>query len=687
MEVPELPPKPIQLIKLEQSKNNLKEIKEIFKENSISNYKVEDSIDNCCSLEKRKMVCKEIYETEISYITSLGICENFYYRKMIKETSPFHAEDVKQIFLYYDEILRCNREFASMVIKSWKDKTFEDSIGELFLNFSPFFIVYRNFLINHNKAFTLLTKLEEDTKLKRYLENCQYQISTNQNLDLRDYLIMPVQRLPRYNLLLTDLLKNTPTNHCDYQNIIKALEVMKEVTTKVNESISTNKQQQKLFDLRSKLAKRNGFEVIEPHRILLSEETIIQFTHNGRSRRGLILFNDCILLTKKEEKLMKIRFIIELSRCSIVEPNKEKSLQIYSNVKSCEIEFESYEQKEHWKSISKDAIIRMKKTSDFVFSPLVISPEDVHECKICQSEIKKRKKYYCKKCLNYICSKCWNSIGKCCLKCHSLEKEKVSQKKIEPFKTEKECDFFNLNNNSNQLSIQIQSSSLTPTKGLPELKKELKKVVGFVGVLKEHQPKENSALTENTSKGCRKEQSLQKGITPTERTFQTEKDTRPVIRQIGLGKDTITLNENGYCFSPDTTKKEKVKLIEEQQDDRLIEGMDDKIEVVLGLRKKSNSMIQEEINLHERFCKKKRRNFISKSLETNEQKQNSFQKKSKKKDIVPQNSEEDSLSIETIPEGPGRVQFLKKLNEKRIQQAKEEIKRYEIKPKLVNDKK
>ena len=33
------------------------------------------------------------------------------------------------------------------------------------------------------------------------------------NLDLMGYLITPVQRLPRYKLLLEDLLRNTPEDH------------------------------------------------------------------------------------------------------------------------------------------------------------------------------------------------------------------------------------------------------------------------------------------------------------------------------------------------------------------------------------------------------------------------------------------------------------------------------------------
>ena len=33
------------------------------------------------------------------------------------------------------------------------------------------------------------------------------------------YLIKPVQRVPKYVLLLKDLLKNTSDIHCDYDNI------------------------------------------------------------------------------------------------------------------------------------------------------------------------------------------------------------------------------------------------------------------------------------------------------------------------------------------------------------------------------------------------------------------------------------------------------------------------------------
>jgi len=63
---------------------------------------------------------------------------------------------------------------------------------------------------------TLLKNLKENnSKFKQFLLSIKKNTQYN-NLDLEDYLIKPVQRLPKYVLLLKLLLKKTPTDHPDY---------------------------------------------------------------------------------------------------------------------------------------------------------------------------------------------------------------------------------------------------------------------------------------------------------------------------------------------------------------------------------------------------------------------------------------------------------------------------------------
>eukprot|EP01123_Difflugia_compressa_P001337 TRINITY_DN11529_c0_g1_i1.p1 TRINITY_DN11529_c0_g1~~TRINITY_DN11529_c0_g1_i1.p1 ORF type:complete len:104 (-),score=7.37 TRINITY_DN11529_c0_g1_i1:128-439(-) len=49
-----------------------------------------------------------------------------------------------------------------------------------------------------------------------------------------DYQITVIQRLPRYVLLLTDLIKNTKSDHPDYPGLSRALEILKAGVHHVN---------------------------------------------------------------------------------------------------------------------------------------------------------------------------------------------------------------------------------------------------------------------------------------------------------------------------------------------------------------------------------------------------------------------------------------------------------------------
>jgi len=64
---------------------------------------------------------------------------------------------------------------------------------------------------------------------------------------------MPVQRIPRYNLLLDDLLKNTDDSHPDKESIAAALLVMKGVADHVNESIRKRENRQHIQSIQERI--------------------------------------------------------------------------------------------------------------------------------------------------------------------------------------------------------------------------------------------------------------------------------------------------------------------------------------------------------------------------------------------------------------------------------------------------
>ncbi len=55
-------------------------------------------------------------------------------------------------------------------------------------------------------------------------------------LDIESFLIQPIQRLPRYSLLIRDILKSTPRNHKDFKILARAQGEMEMLLSYIDES-------------------------------------------------------------------------------------------------------------------------------------------------------------------------------------------------------------------------------------------------------------------------------------------------------------------------------------------------------------------------------------------------------------------------------------------------------------------
>ncbi|ELP85326.1 Rho guanine nucleotide exchange factor, putative [Entamoeba invadens IP1] len=548
---------------------------------------------------KRDRIVEEIYSTELSYVTSLGVCESCYRSPMMKDNSPFKHEDVNEIFKFFDEVLKCNREFLSMLVQARKNDTLKNSISKIFLRFCPFFAIYQHFLINHDNAFSILTKLEDNSKLSAFLQTCQESITVPQKLDLRDYLIMPVQRLPRYNLLLTDLLKNTPQDHVEFQDLTKAVESVREVASKVNSSISATWRQKRVVELTKKLYKLDNFELVEPHRTFVLEACVQQGTHTGFQKRVLLVFNDVILLTKKEEKL-RIHHVIKISHLKVAESEREDVLVFYSDEKSCEILFDTQSEAEELKKEVTEIQSKFKNES-VAFAELVIPPEDVTLCAGCSCVFGKRKrKNFCKKCKSYVCQKCWNNSQKCCDMC---EIRKDSEQKI---KSPRNSD------KAKQKPLKVEQVAGIINLDVPEVSKVEEKVLPIVTPIVDKVEVKNVVDVQ-----------LSEVVLPKENTIE-EVIPKEVPSKV--------------------TEIEK----EEPKEQEYSEVSDEEPKVPVDIKAK-----QEEI----------RPKFIRRC---------EMKEEIKKID-------EKKFDETIIPEGPGRVKFLLKLNEMRIQKEKESFERDVVK--------
>lgn len=85
----------------------------------------------------------------------------------------------------------------------------DDSPGPIFTFLAPFLKMYTAYSNKYEEAInTLNTMVKKNEKFAALLRDQQAQSGTS--LSLSDLLIMPIQRVPRYSLLLKDLIASTP---------------------------------------------------------------------------------------------------------------------------------------------------------------------------------------------------------------------------------------------------------------------------------------------------------------------------------------------------------------------------------------------------------------------------------------------------------------------------------------------
>jgi hypothetical protein len=117
-------------------------------------------------------------------------------------------------------------------MKKWTNR--QQTFGDIFLEFVDEFKSYHHYITNYNNSIETLVKTRQiNPAFDQFLIEAKMDPRCNL-LSASDFLIMPIQRLPRYELLLSDLLKYTEENNADYNHIKQSLNKVKETTSFLN---------------------------------------------------------------------------------------------------------------------------------------------------------------------------------------------------------------------------------------------------------------------------------------------------------------------------------------------------------------------------------------------------------------------------------------------------------------------
>ncbi|XP_004347833.1 hypothetical protein CAOG_04008 [Capsaspora owczarzaki ATCC 30864] len=261
---------------------------------------------------RRMYIVQEILSTEQSYVQGLAVVQEVFLNPLkasAVSAKPLLSEnDIKKIFANFETILTLNTKFLNDFKKRIDNWTNEQVVGDVFLEVANFFRLYAQYVNNFPVAMSTIEKRTTQSAAFREFLRASAARPECKSFGLKEIMLTPIQRIPRYKLLLDDLVKHTEKEHPDFDTLRKAVEAMKALAQYLNEAKREAEMRREMLDITERI--RDCPMLITPNRKFLAEfdmeELTLKSTDGSRSRAfrvksdcQVFLFDDIVVITKR----------------------------------------------------------------------------------------------------------------------------------------------------------------------------------------------------------------------------------------------------------------------------------------------------------------------------------------------------------------------------------------------------
>lgn len=227
---------------------------------------------------RRRNILEEILSTERTYVHGLEELVDIYIQPSRGHLSD---EDRKVVFSNVQNILTFHREHFLPMLEVEAGKSDEGDnlacVGKVFANHVAYMKMYSFYVNNFDHAMDTVQHWfdggRKNKKAKVFLQQCRLNPNHSQ-LNIQGYLLLPVQRIPRYKMLLEDLLKHTDETHGDYADLVKATEEMGLRADEMNERKRNHERHEKVIEIQNQIKWNDMVPLVQPHRHLVREGTL-----------------------------------------------------------------------------------------------------------------------------------------------------------------------------------------------------------------------------------------------------------------------------------------------------------------------------------------------------------------------------------------------------------------------------
>eukprot|EP00118_Oscarella_pearsei_P008828 m.47459 g.47459 ORF g.47459 m.47459 type:complete len:943 (+) comp33789_c0_seq1:49-2877(+) len=374
-------------------------------------------------------IAEEIFTTEKRYVASLELLVQSF-RESVLEMNRSSAkplipdQEVVKIFSNLPEIYQLNSELLGNLekrIANWEELT---QIGDVMARFAPFLKMYAAYTAQFEEAMKALDEWRrKESRFATLLKEFQAKPECR-NLAISHFMLEPVQRIPRYKLLLQDYLKRLPGDAPDRPDTEKALNSITEAADKANNRMKELEEFEKLMEVQRCLA--DNLSLIVPGRIFLKEGFLNKCSRRGFDRRKFFLFNDILLHCWSMPAGFKVKQKICLSSIKVQIPVVSDVPHAFSVIsrqeKSFMVSASSQEDRDDWfqtlsaaikeqdkklQSLKRQSSLLCSTDSVGVEAPVWLPDKSASMCMECGKPFTTlRRRHHCRGCGRILCTDC-----------------------------------------------------------------------------------------------------------------------------------------------------------------------------------------------------------------------------------------------------------------------------------------
>ncbi|KAG8429416.1 hypothetical protein GDO86_020248, partial [Hymenochirus boettgeri] len=320
-----------------------------------------ERLDPCEFTARQKVykIANELLQTEKAYVSRLHLLDQVFCARLMDEArtkASIPVEVVMGIFSNICSIYCFHQQFLLPELeKRMQEWDSNPRIGDILQKLAPFLKMYGEYVKNFDRAMELLSIwTERSSQFKTIIYEVQREEACG-NLTLQHHMLEPVQRIPRYELLLKDYLQKLPEDSKDRCDAQKSLEL---IATAAEHSNAAIRKMERMHNLLKVYELLGGEEdIVNPTNELIKEGHILKLSaKNGTTQdRYLILFNDRLLYCVPKLRLIGQKYSVrarinvdgmELKHSS--SPNLTRTFLVSGKQRSLELQARTEEEKKDW---------------------------------------------------------------------------------------------------------------------------------------------------------------------------------------------------------------------------------------------------------------------------------------------------------------------------------------------------